>query len=109
MKVHRLVLLAFIGEASSMCCHEDGNPLNNHLSNLRYGTAQDNADDRSRHGRKVGAVGESNGVAKLTIQKVQVIKSMLAEGLSQRHIAKNFGVCAESIRKIAINQTWKHV
>lgn len=51
--VHRLVLEAFVGLAPDghECCHYDGNAMNNWLSNLRWGTPQDNADDRVRHGR----------------------------------------------------------
>lgn len=53
LSVHRLVLEAFVGLAPDghECCHTDGNAMNNWLSNLRWGTPQDNADDRIRHGR----------------------------------------------------------
>lgn len=109
MKVHRLVLLVFKGEDSRICCHKDGNPENNHLSNLRYGTPLDNANDRTLHGRKVGALGEANGVAKLTEDAVRRIRSLLDEGFSHQKVADLFGVCNESIRKIARGLTWKHV
>lgn len=51
-KVHRLVLMAFIGPAPDghEACHNDGDPGNNHLSNLRWGTRSDNLRDRVRHG-----------------------------------------------------------
>lgn len=51
-KVHRLVALAFIGpEPPGMqVCHWDGNPSNNRVSNLRWGTGSDNAQDAIRHG-----------------------------------------------------------
>ena len=51
--VHKLVLEAFVGPAPGgyECCHFDGNSMNNWLTNLRWGTPQDNADDRVRHGR----------------------------------------------------------
>lgn len=35
-KIHRLVLYAFEGVKSDLVNHEDGNRLNNHLSNLKY-------------------------------------------------------------------------
>lgn len=35
-------------------CHWNGDPVDNRLENLRYGTAGDNADDRFRHGRTRG-------------------------------------------------------
>ncbi len=92
-----------------MCCHINGDPTNNHLDNLRYGTAQDNANDRTLHGKKVGAIGESNGQSKLTSHAVSKIKQLLTQEMSHAEIAAMFGVCAESIRKIAIGKTWKHI
>lgn len=109
MKVHRLVLITFVGHSDNICCHGDGNKENNHLSNLRFGTAKDNADDRTKHGIKVGALGESNGVAKLTVKEVHEIREWLTYKLSHKKIAKMFNVCSESIRKIAIGKTWSHV
>lgn len=48
---HRLVMLAFVGPCPEgmEVCHNDGNPENNHLSNLRYGTRSDNVQDMIRH------------------------------------------------------------
>lgn len=50
--IHRLVLIAFTGHVPEgmEVCHTDGNPANNHLSNLRWGTRGDNLRDRVRHG-----------------------------------------------------------
>lgn len=52
-EVHRLVLTAFIGEREEgkQGCHNDGNPLNNNLSNLRWDTVSENRKDCVRHGR----------------------------------------------------------
>lgn len=50
--VHRLVLEAFVGPApeGTECCHNDGNPANNRLINLRWDTRQENALDVVRAG-----------------------------------------------------------
>jgi hypothetical protein len=50
--VHRLVLLAFVGPCPPgyECLHDDGNPANNVLSNLHWGTPLENAQDMLRHG-----------------------------------------------------------
>lgn len=51
-EVHRLVASAFIGPASDgmEVRHIDGNPLNPHRVNLRYGTKSENVRDKRGHG-----------------------------------------------------------
>lgn len=49
--VHRAVLSAFVGPSELQCCHKDGNPSNNHVDNLYWGTASDNMQDTLRMGR----------------------------------------------------------
>ena len=50
--VHQIVLAAFVGPApaGTETCHNDGNPANNHLENLRYDTKRANQLDRIAHG-----------------------------------------------------------
>lgn len=50
--IHRLALLAFAGEPGpgQECRHLDGDPSNNRLSNLAWGTVSENQLDRVRHG-----------------------------------------------------------
>lgn len=50
--VHRLVLIAFVGPCPQgmEACHNDGNPANNHLSNLRWDTHKSNMEDKVKHG-----------------------------------------------------------
>lgn len=51
-KVHRLVLDAFRGTQppGTEGCHNDGNPTNNQLSNLRWDSHSANVRDTIRHG-----------------------------------------------------------
>lgn len=51
-QIHRLVAGAFLGPRPDdmEVRHLDGDPTNNHLSNLAYGTRSDNKNDRVRHG-----------------------------------------------------------
>lgn len=52
--VHKLVARTHLGPQPAPgheVCHLDGNKLNNHYHNLAWGTKQENADDRERHGR----------------------------------------------------------
>lgn len=48
---HSLVAEAFIGTRPEgfEVCHNDGNPANNHVSNLRYGTRSENVLDEVSH------------------------------------------------------------
>lgn len=50
--IHQLVLEAFVGPCppGMECRHLDGDPSNNKLSNLAWGTPQENANDRISHG-----------------------------------------------------------
>ncbi|MDR7189780.1 hypothetical protein J2Y46_002606 [Microbacterium sp. BE35] len=49
--VHRMVLEAFVGTCPEGMegCHNDGDPTNNHLSNLRWDTHAENNRDQGRH------------------------------------------------------------
>jgi hypothetical protein len=52
-RVHRMVATAFYGEPQGdlVACHNDGNPQNNHVDNLRWDTVSGNCKDRVAHGR----------------------------------------------------------
>lgn len=49
--VHQLVLTAFHGPRSEgmVARHLDGNPVNNSIDNLTWGTVKENQNDRHRH------------------------------------------------------------
>jgi thymidylate synthase (FAD) len=62
VNVHTLVLESFEGEkdSQSVARHLDGNSYNNKITNLRWGTQDENAKDRSTHKvtyKKQGSVG----------------------------------------------------
>ncbi len=50
--VHKVVLMTFVGPRPDgmITRHLDGNPANNRLENLTYGTPRENNLDRTRHG-----------------------------------------------------------
>lgn len=50
---HRVVMDTFVGPRPDglVTRHLDGNPSNNSLSNLAYGSMQENSDDTKQHGR----------------------------------------------------------
>lgn len=55
-RVHRLVLTAFTGPApaDAQCRHLDGDPTNNSLDNLAWGTQSENTRDAVKHGTHLG-------------------------------------------------------
>ena len=108
-KVHRLVLAAFRGKSTLIGRHLNDDKDDNALTNLEYGTAKDNATDRSRNGTKVGALGVNNGASKLDESKVKIIKVRLAKGESARSVAKDFSVSPSAILKIKNGKTWSEV
>jgi len=111
---HRLVLMHFKGNPPSEnyeCAHWDGNPLNNHISNLRWATKKENSDDSKRHGTAIK--GESVASGKLKYGEVWLIKKLLKaknEGLkiSGAKIGKMFLVCRECISAIKTGRSWSH-
>lgn len=52
LKLHRVIAAAFHGEPEpgQVARHLDGDPLNNHPDNLRWGTLRENHEDSVRHG-----------------------------------------------------------
>jgi len=59
--IGRLVLLAFRGPCPEGCevCHNDGDPTNDHLDNLRWDTHLANAHDAIRHGTITKIISEA--------------------------------------------------
>jgi FixJ family two-component response regulator len=77
----------------------DGNPINNHVSNLAWGAAEKNYDDRRRHGTDVA--GSSHGRAKLTEKEVLKIWKRLRSGAKHKVIAEEFGVSRSTVPALA--------
>ena len=104
-KPHTLVMEAFVGlrPQGMECCHNDGNPQNNHLSNLRWDTPKNNQADRVKHGTTNR--GEQCGKAKLTLEQIRVIRQ---DNRLQRIIAAEYGVKQNTISRIKSGIRWAH-
>lgn len=111
MYVHRLVLDAFIGEKQTgqECLHGDGDPKNNNVNNLRWGSHSENMQDMLRHGTANRAIGARHGKSILTDEIVLEIKNMLKLKISGRQIAKRFSCLPATVSQIKLNKIWKHV
>lgn len=107
--VQNIVLNAFVGPKPNglFRLHADDNPENNKLTNLRYGSAKDNADDRKRNGN--WHVGQSSAGSKLKDFEVREIKRRLKQNESHRSIAAFYNISTSVISSIKSKRTWKHL
>lgn len=107
--VHYLVLLAFVGPRPEGmdCCHNDGNPLNNHIDNLRYDTRSGNLQDKVQHGTHNR--GEKSPVHKLTEEQVYEIRERAHKGESHQSIAKTMPVTRRHVSDIVRRVNWFHI
>ncbi len=105
-KVHHLVLLAFEGPMPKgmQVRHLNGDPSDNRIVNLCYGTPKENQRDRRRHGTDPS--GERNGRAKLNWRSVGDIRQRASEGESYSSIARDFPVNKWMIGEIVNNRSW---
>jgi DNA-binding NarL/FixJ family response regulator len=104
--MHRLIAEAFIGPPPfRMACvrHLDGNPRNNSISNLSWGTYKENEDDKFRHGTHAKRI--SNG--KLTSDTMKLARTMRNEGATTNDIAKEIGVSRPTISRFLNGRTWQ--
>lgn len=108
-KVHAIVLEAFVGPCPTGMegCHEDGDPANPRLDNLRWDTRKGNMADARRHGTI--SCGSKRHNAKLTDDDVVEIRRLWASGVQGRAIADRFGIARSNVSLICSRKTWKHI
>ncbi len=108
-RVGPLVLTVFVGPRplGMDCCHWDGNPMNNRVSNLRWDTRQGNVADSIRHGKV--AVGSRNGQSKLTESDIVSILRQASEGVAIRKLARIYNVAQATMRAVVRRKSWRHV
>lgn len=110
--VHRLVAETFIAKIPNgyVVNHLDSNPQNNKLSNLQICTQAENV----RHTHKLGRAkmpdnsGQRNGMSKLTIEDVRLIRTLADIKIPQKKIAEMFGVTPQNISDIKCGRVWKN-
>lgn len=97
--VHSLVALTFLGPKpeGTEVCHNDGNPKNNAVINLRYDTRSENNKDVLRQGERW---------RKLSLADVDNIREMLRSGKTGAEIAKAVGISQTQISKIKLGRSF---
>ncbi|MFB9346154.1 NUMOD4 domain-containing protein [Streptomyces heliomycini] len=109
--VHRLVMLAFIGEppeGESLVIHLNKDPGDNRLPNLAYASQE----VVSAFHLETIARGESHLNAKLTESAVRFSRSVYVPGddrVGCSALAEDFGVRPAAMHLALTGKTWKHV
>jgi len=102
--VHQLVLEAFFGPKPSPDAetrHLDGDPTNNAIDNLAWGTHEENTADTRRLGRFR---------SKLTANQVREIRARYAAGgILQSELAAQYGTTRMNVSSIVCGQSWRHL
>lgn len=89
--VHRLVASAFIGNIEGLTInHKDGNPTNNHVSNLEIVTMKENIHHAWDTG--LSKKGENHGRAKYTDIQISQALETIASGETITSAAKKHGI-----------------
>lgn len=109
LRLHREVLKAFSRKPKEgeLCRHLDGNPQNNNISNLKWGTPKENAQDCLKHQRNPFQllVGEFSPVAKFSDNVVAEIRACHEAGFSYREIIEAYNISKSHVSYIVNNKT----
>lgn len=88
-------------------CPGGDNPLCVNPAHLWLGTAADNSHDMMAKGRNADRSGEHNGQAKLTWEKVNLIRAKFDnDGVSVKELASEFQVHQQTISDVVRRRNW---
>jgi DNA invertase Pin-like site-specific DNA recombinase len=98
--------LAFFGNRphKHVVRHLNGDPLDNRIENLSYGTYKDNSQDTITHNRAIRGSKQHN--AKLDEEKVRQIRCLAKSGHSQLEISNLFNIDRRIINDILKARSW---
>lgn len=108
--ISRLVLTTFVGPCPEdmEACHKNGNPLDDRLDNLRWGTHLSNMEDKVIHGTL--ARGSKIGTSKLTAETVLEIRRVRKElKLTYKEIGARFEIDQKHAQRICTGASWSHL
>ena len=114
--VHRLVAQYFLKKSSSkqtVVAHADHNKINNKASNLKWMTPEENYEHQKKSPHVIKEKkqrrfrrNENSGTAKLTVEKVMLLKKMLTESTPMKQLVKRFKVTETQILRIKRGENW---
>lgn len=112
LKAHRVAWSLVNGQIpdSMMVLHHCDNPSCVNPAHLHLGTLADNNRERCERGRSFIPLGETNAASKLIEPQVLEIRECYANGgITQRELAKRYGVCKSLISAIVNRRNWIHI
>lgn len=97
-----------------LVCHKCDTPACVNPKHLFLGTHKDNMQDCSKKGRVRAPIGEASPFAKLTEEQVREIRATPGGwrrdgGVSNKKMAKKYGVGITIIHNIRAGEKWKHL
>lgn len=108
--VHSLVLTAFVGErptSSDHTRHLDGNPANNRVENLKWGTPKENGEDKATHGSQKGTKHHRNRYSETQIRQA---KALLDLGtMTLREVQAATGIPVTTLSQVKHGRQWAHL
>src|SRR5690606_23803113 len=108
-RVNRLILITFEGdEPDLLACHRNGDCKDNRLSNLYWGTVEENVADKVRHGSH--RRGTEVPVHVLTEEDVMEMRRLWVSEHRPTAVTlgARFGVSGPTAWKAATGRTWTH-
>jgi len=108
--------MAFVGPCPEgmECRHLDGNPGNNNLENLAWGTREENMKDRVDHG--VSNRGTRNGMVLLKSEDVLWMRANFKSGGTAKYVgafytmcSQKFGISRGTVKRIVSGKSWEHL
>lgn len=114
-KIHAMVLEAFVGarptiDGERACTrHLNGDPSDNRVENLAWGTMKENMADKKLHGTENRPRGEKVNGAVFTDAQVAEFKERMAAGEWYRDIANEIDKPISSIYGIGVGKSWNHI
>lgn len=105
VRIYRLILEAFVGPCplGMECCHLDDNHANNALSNLRWGTKEENQIDAIRNGNGNNILTEDN------VREAIVLHRSNPSVWNYVTLGRKYKVTPETISMAVRGLTWKRL
>lgn len=111
-QAHRVAFFLAHGRWPEPCAlHHCDNPSCVRAEHLFEGTLEDNNKDMKAKGRSRGGAptGVRNANAKLDADRVRELRASFGPGVTKASLARRYGICDTTVKKILTGRTWRGV